>query len=62
MYIESHVVFGNKEFAKKFSDGDSIFIDATFDVVPNLQGAYQFLTVMIEHLGEVSLLIEYNFH
>ena len=56
------MVFGVKEFAAKFSDGDSIFVDATFDVVPNLRGAYQFLTVMVEYRGEVSLLIDYNCH
>ena len=59
-YVESHVVFGTKEFAAKFIAADSVFIDATFDIVPNLQGAYQFMTVMIEYLGEVSLLIDCN--
>ena len=55
--MESHVIFGNKRFADKFADADSVYIDATFDVVPNIEGAYQFLTVMVEYLGEVSFLI-----
>lgn len=35
------------------------FIDGTFDSVPNVDGAYQLLTLKIDYKGEVSYKITY---
>ena len=48
-----HVVFYVPNFILHFKDGTIFFIDATFKTVPQLDGAYQFLTFMCELYGKV---------
>ena len=52
---ECHVVFGTPTYAAKFMDMDVAYMDSTYDSVPNTEGAYQLLTVLIEYNGQVSL-------
>ena len=48
-----HVIFATKSYAQLFQDVPNIFLDATFDVVPNTNGGYQLLTMMGEKGGQV---------
>ena len=51
---ESHVVFGSRKYVDKFKDLDVAYIDATYDSVPKVDGAYQLLTMMVEYCGQVN--------
>ena len=51
-----HVVFGTKSYAESFQDIPNMLVDATFDVVPNINGGYQLLTVMGEKGGQVHVI------
>lgn len=56
-YVESHVIIGCQTFADEFRNVTVIFVDGTFDVVPRIEGGYQVLTIMAEHLsGEVVIV------
>lgn len=48
-----NVIFGTVPYAKLFVNVDFCYVDATFDVVPNIQGAYQLLTLLVHERGEV---------
>ena len=48
-----HVIFATKSYAQFFQDVPNIFLDATFDVVPNIDGGYQLLTMMGGKRGQV---------
>lgn len=48
------VIFVDRQFALKFEIATDFFVDATFDTVPNVKGAYQLLTIMAERFGKVS--------
>ena len=51
-----YVVFATKSYAECFRDVPNMFVDATFDVVPNTNGGYQLLTVMGEKGGQVRVI------
>ena len=51
---ESHVVFGTPTYASNFKDMDVAYVDGTYDSVPNTEGAYQLLTILIEYKRQVS--------
>lgn len=50
------VVFGNVDYINLLSDATEIFIDATFKVVPAVNGAYQLLTMMATKFDHVGLI------
>lgn len=49
-----HTILGTKSFANKFEREMWGYVDATYDSVPNTEGAYQLLTLKISYEGEVS--------
>lgn len=55
--IEAHVVLGCTTFAAELMDAKLAFLDCTFNVVPNINGATQLLTVMVEHCGQVNKIV-----
>lgn len=52
----THVVIGSTEYAKRFENARYVFIDATFNVCPNIDGVYQLLTIMAEIGDSVSII------
>ena len=52
---ECHVVFEIPTYAAKFMDMDVAYMGSTYVSVPNTEGAYQLLTVLIKYNGQVSL-------
>lgn len=51
------VIFGDPEFIDSLSESTDIFVDATFKVVPAINGAYQLLTVMANFHDHVSIYV-----
>ncbi|XP_043279307.1 uncharacterized protein [Venturia canescens] len=50
--IEVHIVMGCPLFAANFTNVQYAFVDCTFDAVPNIKGANQFFTLMVEYDGQ----------
>lgn len=50
-----HIIFYDPEFISEFNEENDIFIDATFNVRPDIKGVSQFMTIMSKKYNDVTI-------